>query len=842
MEKLPYNEIVFKRIAGDCEAEFYNYMPRSSTGMPKWEIKARYKDGMSKVVILQDCGFNITGRIIEIPVFNTRAERNKIIRGLYHKDGLSQVFLGELFRLSQPAISVIINKSEKTAVVKAQPVNVLKGNRLYKSEEPVMNRSKKLAITLAVLAVLGGSVYVQPEQALAAEYVITGDEINHLGDEWRDESTSIALKDSVNDNVIIFKGVEYDNSIYGGWGDKENSSNNTLIFIDSEIGKDSDKSNWGQIGGAWAGPYDPNEPQKTYNADKNTVIVYDSKIHHAIFGGYSRGGSASGNTIVIAGNSIVYGKDIRDNSEPVSGQYIYGGYSWLSATNGDLTNKGTGGIAENNTIIITDNADISGTKIYGGYTSVDDSLDPSSITEADFLKINNTVIFDDWSGSVKAVRSCDNVNFYNVNLSDFVNKTGKPILKITGDGPHDSFENIIGTDGNEITDKYGDTTKNINIGLSFQGGQDINVNDTVRLIQMTDDGVDAIIDKKKGEKIKLANDGTAYAGVAQVLKGKLDVQGKYIDYTIKSVGLNDQVNVVNEGRAASTAFLNQSDELISEALAGLNLEDKYGFETFAMVYGNDSRYGTNSDLSINGWSGLVGVGSNNKTKAGDFAWAAFFENGAGNYDISTTMNGITMEGDGSTVYNGGGIAARLTGENGVYGEASLRAGLLKNDLENGLLGADNNKYGYESESNYYGFHLGIGKIFKLENGASVDTYAKYYHSTVKDDSFTIDGDEFEMDDINSDRLRLGIRYNQGMDRTFNVYYGAAWEYEFNGESNGYAQGHKMEETSLKGSTVIGELGVVIQPENSPWSFDAKVKGYGGQRDGYSGSILATYHF
>lgn len=119
MEKLPYNEIVFKRIAGDCEAEFYNYMPRSSTGMPKWEIKARYKDGMSKVVILQDCGFNSTGRIIKIPVFDTRAERNKVIRTLYHIEGLSQVFLGELFRLSQPAISVIINKSEKSAVVKA---------------------------------------------------------------------------------------------------------------------------------------------------------------------------------------------------------------------------------------------------------------------------------------------------------------------------------------------------------------------------------------------------------------------------------------------------------------------------------------------------------------------------------------------------------------------------------------------------------------------------------------------------------------------------------------------------------------------------------------------------
>ena len=703
-----------------------------------------------------------------------------------------------------------------------------------------MNRSKKLAITLAVLAVLGGNVYIQPEQALAAEYVIDGDtEFNNLknDNEWNwyesDEPTTgdshTELKNSTSNNTVILKNIANANNlrmgVAGGRGEGE-ASYNTLVIENSKI-----IASW--IEGGYSYHND---------ANYNTVIIKDSVINAHIYGGDSHHKDATGNKVIIAGDSDINGT-------------IYGGYAMVPDQE-----EGQGqwsGRADNNTIIIKDNAKMDGAQIYGGYISITEAMEKEiekiinsggTIPESMFTKGNNTLTLEGWSGSVQAVRSCDNVNFYNMNLSQFVNNSNNPVLTITGTSVHDSFSNIIGTDN---TEKLG--SKNINIGVSFKGGQDINAGETIRLVQMT--GTDAIVDnsvdKEGNKKIRLANNGTAYAGVAQVVKGELifdeandgdKTKNKYLDYEIKSVGLNDQVNVVNEGRAASAAFLNQSDELISEALAGLNLEDKYGFETFAMVYGNDSRYGTNSDLSINGWSGLVGVGSNNKTKAGDFAWAAFFENGAGNYDISTTMNGITMEGDGSTVYNGGGIAARLTGENGVYGEASLRAGLLKNDLENGLLGADNNKYGYESESNYYGMHIGIGKIFKLENGASVDTYAKYYHSTVKDDSFTIDSDEFEMDDINSDRLRLGIRYNQGMDRTFNVYYGAAWEYEFNGESNGYAQGHKMEETSLKGSTVIGELGVVIQPENSPWSFDAKVKGYGGQRDGYSGSILATYHF
>ena len=706
-----------------------------------------------------------------------------------------------------------------------------------------MNRSKKLAITLAVLATLGGCVYVQPEQAFAAEYVIDGDDEfkalknNSNNGDWiyseskdEDGDHHVALASETSHNYLVFKNIKNNNNnirlgVAGGRGDDE-TSYNTLVIENSNI-----IASW--IEGGYSYHND---------ANYNTVIIKDSVVNAHVYGGDSHHGDAVGNKVIIAGNSDINGT-------------IYGGYAMVpDQEEGDGQWSGR---ADDNTIIIKDNAKMDGAQIYGGYISITEAMEKEiekiinsggTIPESMFTKENNTLTLDGWSGSVQAVRSCDNVNFYNMNLSQFVNNSNNPILTITGTSVHDSFSNIIGTDN---TEKLG--SKNINIGLSFQGGQDIDAGETIRLVQMT--GTDAIVDNSVDEngkkKIRLANDGTAYAGVAQVVKGELkfdEADGedgttdKYLDYEIKSVGLNEQVNVVNEGRAASAAFLNQSDELISEALAGLNLEDKYGFETFAMVYGNDSRYGTNSDLSINGWSGLVGVGSNNKTKAGDFAWAAFFENGAGNYDISTTMNGITMEGDGSTVYNGGGIAARLTGENGVYGEASLRAGLLKNDLEHGLQNQNGEVFGYESESNYYGMHIGIGKIFKLENGASVDTYAKYYHSTVKDDSFTIDSDEFEMDDINSDRLRLGIRYNQGMDRTFNVYYGAAWEYEFNGESNGYAQGHKMEETSLKGSTVIGELGVVIQPENSPWSFDAKVKGYGGQRDGYSGSILATYHF
>ena len=694
-----------------------------------------------------------------------------------------------------------------------------------------MKRTTKALIALSVFAVFSG-LTMPPRDAHADKWVIDGDaafEALKDNDEWNHFYTDptsdnhVELKGKTSDNTIVFKNIEQNYSVAGGRGSGK-TSNNTLIIDNSTI-----NAKWIE------GGYSYND-----NANDNTVVINNSTINAQVFGGDAHHEDAIGNTIIIAGDS-----DINGN--------IYGGYSMVPE--GEDNKVDWSGRADNNEIIIKKNTSenaLEHARIYTGYVSITDKMEQviidndGVIPESMFTKKNNTLTLEGWSGRVLAVRSTDNVNFFDINLSDFVSNnqsTAKPILTITGDRVADSFTNIVGTDN---TLDLG--SKDINIGLSFEGGQDIKAGETIRLVQMT--GANATVDEKKGEKIQLANGGVSYAGVAQKVVGELsfdestdNTKNKYIDYTVKSVELNEQANVVNEGRAAAAAFLWQGDELISEALGQLNVEDKYGFETFAMVYGNDSRYGgTAHDLSINGWSGLVGVGSNNKTKAGDFAWAAFFENGYGNYDITTSMNGVRLDGDGSAVYNGGGIAARLTGDNGVYGEASLRAGLLKNDLDHGLQNQAGEAFGYESESNYYGFHLGVGKIFKLEDGASVDTYAKYYHSTVKDDSFTIDGDEFELGDIDSDRLRVGIRYNQGMDRTFNVYYGAAWEYEFNGDSNGYAEGHKLEETSLKGSTVIGELGVIYQPVNSPWSIDAKVKGYGGQRDGYSGSILATYHF
>ena len=98
-----------KTIIGNAEAEFCLYNPRSKNGIQTWEIKVRNTDNTRKIIVVRDYGYKIDHEEIQIHPFATRAERNKEIYRLYHEEGISQIFLGNLFNISQPSISLIVN-------------------------------------------------------------------------------------------------------------------------------------------------------------------------------------------------------------------------------------------------------------------------------------------------------------------------------------------------------------------------------------------------------------------------------------------------------------------------------------------------------------------------------------------------------------------------------------------------------------------------------------------------------------------------------------------------------------------------------------------------------------
>ena len=370
---------------------------------------------------------------------------------------------------------------------------------------------------------------------------------------------------------------------------------------------------------------------------------------------------------------------------------------------------------------------------------------------------------------------------------------------------------------------------------SVAGGTTYNAGDKVTLLSATDGISDT-------SQITL-DDAIVQAGIAQELTVSAEQEGNSINLTVTGVGLAPQTNLVAQTRAASAAFVNQGTDLISDSLDTISRDDNYGVKTFAAVHGNRSKYDVADDIKINGWSTIVGVGNADKFDNGsEFSWGVFYENGSGNYRTYNSFNNEFFRGDGSMVYNGGGIAARYENKNGVYTEGSLRAGMLKNELDNAMRDV-NGSYGYETESAYYGAHIGVGKIISLSDSSDLDIYGKFFHTYTEGDSVTIADDKFDFDSITSDRLRVGARITSNKENKFSTYYGLAYEYEFNGDADMTAQGLRADTQSLQGSSVMAEVGFNYQPTpDSPWSFDLNMRGYAGERQGGSFNVQATYTF
>ncbi len=530
-----------------------------------------------------------------------------------------------------------------------------------------------------------------------------------------------------------------------------------------------------------------------------------------VVGGQSIDGKAEENAVIISDNSKV--EYIKEDADDTYVAQVIGGLSesgnvignsvTLSGSSTVIGNVIAGSAGEStaelsgNTINLFEQANVEKADLFGYQKETSNTYD------------NNLVIDKGWTGEANSVQ-----NFNNIKFNNLVWNTDENAAVLTTNSG-----NLGGT----------------NVSFTLQSGQKVNVGESMTLISSSADlGTIANAGESLNTTIGLSAD------VSAVLEQSAD--NKTVTTTIKDVKLNDQTMLVAENRAVAAAFVNQGTDLIADSLDTLSRDGKYGVKTFAAVHGNRSKYDVNSDLKINGWSTIVGVGSETEHNGGDFSWGVFYENGSGNYRTFNEFNNEFFRGDGSLVYNGGGIAARYENAHGVYTEGSLRAGMLKSEMTDALSDGEN-KYGYKSESEYYGAHIGIGQIIPLSESSDLDVYGKFFHTYTEGDSFKVDTDEFEFDSINSDRLRVGARLTTNKENKFSTYYGLAYEYEFNGDAEMRAAGMKAPTQSLQGSSVMAEIGLNYQPTpDSPWSFDLNMRGYAGERQGGSFNVQATYTF
>lgn len=107
---IPFNQTMIKKVVGNAEVESYNINMRCESGGRALELKITEADGGRRVVVLTDRGFCIDVREIELRSFYGKEERNAEIWRLYKNEHLTQVFLANLFSITQPSVSLIIKK------------------------------------------------------------------------------------------------------------------------------------------------------------------------------------------------------------------------------------------------------------------------------------------------------------------------------------------------------------------------------------------------------------------------------------------------------------------------------------------------------------------------------------------------------------------------------------------------------------------------------------------------------------------------------------------------------------------------------------------------------------
>ena len=613
------------------------------------------------------------------------------------------------------------------------------------------------------------------------------------------------LYGTADSNNLIITDSAASGDIYGAFVDYGSAINNHVTVTNLKYAEDGNAIQL--IGGESHGNF-LNDAMDDFSdipayVSGNSIDIYGENEIAVIYGGFGEN-EGDNKLLTVNNNSInIYGK--------VQSQLIVAGYCENSdvkdniitlykdsEVKGDIAaGFGGGESAEisGNEIHLLENAKVEEANLYGFVEATTNTRD------------NNLVIDKGWTGTANSVQ-----NFNNIKFNNLVWNTNPDEAVLT--------TNSASLDGT-------------NVSFTLQSGQKVNVGDSMTLISSSADlGTIA----NAGESLNTT------MGVAADVSATLEQTGNKVMATVDNIELNDQTMLVAENRAVAAAFVNQGTDLIADSLDTLSRDGKYGVKTFAAVHGNRSKYDVNSDIKINGWSTIVGVGSETEHNGGDFSWGVFYENGSGNYRTFNSFNNEYFRGDGSLVYNGGGIAARYENAHGVYTEGSLRAGMLKSDMDNALSDGEN-KYGYSSESEYYGAHIGIGQIIPLTESSDLDVYGKFFHTYTEGDSFKVDTDEFEFDSINSDRLRVGARLTTNKENKFSTYYGLAYEYEFNGDAEMRAAGMSAPTQSLQGSSYMAEVGFNYQPTpESPWSFDLNMRGYAGEREGATFNVQATYTF
>ena len=348
--------------------------------------------------------------------------------------------------------------------------------------------------------------------------------------------------------------------------------------------------------------------------------------HIEIYGGHTRGGTASGNTVNITGGTFCKGADI---------------------TGGPITI----GTADNNTVTIS-GGDFSN----GWYT----------LRGGNNAGTNNTLNLKIKGFHAHSVEGFQNLNFY-------IPKTAQA---------NETMLTVSGTDMNlsNATIKAG-----VQDGSTLKTGDTITLIEARRIIgfdpnrtggTFTDPGyLNYGLEITATSTDVKATIGSA-SGLSAESKSLAETRAGGIAILNDGATLMAGTSLINAKAAAHAANLS--------AQGGEGAPAPAGFTPFAAVGANNMRYETGSYVDSKGWGINVGMARELTYKKSVLTIAPVIEYGRSNYDSYLDSG---THGSGKQQFLGAGAIVRQDFTKGTYVEGSLRAGRMKGDYNNGDLNA-----------------------------------------------------------------------------------------------------------------------------------------------------------
>ncbi|MBO7238006.1 MAG: autotransporter outer membrane beta-barrel domain-containing protein, partial [Elusimicrobiaceae bacterium] len=345
---------------------------------------------------------------------------------------------------------------------------------------------------------------------------------------------------------------------------------------------------------------------------------------------------------------------------------------------------------------------------------------------------------------------------------------------------------------------------------------------------------DQVVLVDAGTLTGLPVDMTGVGNTGLMIKYQFDLEaiGNQLVATVTNTQLSENSKAFSEGRAVSTALVNQGadfaaqDAMLSAQQAA---EMTNGLATFAAIGGGKSRYETGSHVDLTAFNAAVGLTRKLEYSA-DMDWllSPFIEYGIADYDTFNSFLSGDVKGKGNSQYIGLGLLGKGTSSNNTYVELSARVGRLETDFKGAVYNANDADYKYAIP--YYAAHLGLGYLWQWSEVAALDFSGKYFWSYQNAKTVSISsGDEIRFKNTNSSRVRAGARLNLAWDKLWAPYVGAAYDYEFDGKARASTYGMDIDAPGLKGGTALAEAGVTYSGNTLMLGIGAE--GYAGRRRG-----------